>query len=231
MEAIIDIKENADKVINNIQNICSINGRSYQDITIVAASKTRDITTIRQLVDNTPIKICGENRVQEFVEKYEEDSDMDWQFIGQLQTNKVKYLIGKVSLIHSVDRIELAEKINELSHRHSIVTNILIEINMGGELTKGGVEPDEVYDFIRSIAGFENIKIMGIMSVLPNKPTEEIEPLYKKLYDIFIGLKTLPQDNLEPKYLSAGMSNDYETAIKYGSNMVRIGTGLFGARN
>lgn len=227
----MDIIENTNKIINEIKLECNKIGRDYKDITIVAASKTRDIDTINYLVENTPIKICGENKVQEFNSKYTEDTNIDWHFIGQLQTNKVKYLIGKVSLIHSVDRLELAKKINDLSIKNNVVTNILIEVNMGHEATKGGVEPGGLVDFIKSLANFTNIKIQGIMSVLPNDNIEVIEPLYIKLNDLFNSLKTLHQSNFEAKYLSSGMSNDYLLAIKHGSNMVRIGTALFGPRN
>lgn len=226
-----ELIENTNKIIDNIKKVCEQNGRNFEDITIVAASKTRDIDTIKALVKNTPIKSCGENKVQEFNSKYVFDEDIDWQFIGQLQTNKVKYLIGKVSLIHSVDRESLAQKIDELSEKNGVVTNVLVEINSGHELTKGGVDKSEVVDFIKSLAKYKNIKILGIMSVLPNDKTEVIEPLYKELYNIFTSLNDFKQDNFEAKYLSAGMTNDYLLAIKNGANMVRIGTGIFGARN
>ncbi len=227
----MDIIENTNKIINEIKAECDKIGRDFNDITIIAASKTRDIDTINYLIENTPIKICGENKVQEFNSKYQDDTKVDWHFIGQLQTNKVKYLIGKVSLIHSVDRFELAKKINDLSARNNLVTNILIEVNMGHEESKGGVEPNELVNFIKSLADFENINIQGIMSVLPNDSVEKIEPLYIKLHELFIQLKELKQDNFEAKYLSCGMSNDYLLSIKHGSNMVRIGTGIFGPRN
>lgn len=225
------IETNVKQIRENIVNVCKSINRNPDEITIIAASKTRDVDTINNLVKNTEIKICGENRVQEFNEKHEFCPDVDWQFIGRLQTNKVKYLIGKVSLIHSVDRRELAEKINELSKKKGVVTNVLIEVNMGGELSKGGLDEADVEGFIKSLSDKKYIKILGIMSVLPNDEESVIAPMYDRLNDLFIRLKDLKQDNFEAKYLSSGMSNDYLIAIKHGSNMVRIGTGIFGPRN
>ena len=227
----MDIIKNTNKILNEIKLECDRVGRDFNDITIIAASKTRDIDTINYLIENTPIKICGENKVQEFNSKYTDNTKVDWHFIGQLQTNKVKYLIGKVSLIHSVDRYELAKKINDLSKKQNLVTNILIEVNMGHETSKGGVEPSELINFIKSLQEFENINIKGIMSVLPNDTVLKIEPLYIQLHELFLQLKGLKQSNFEAKYLSCGMSNDYLLSIKHGSNMVRIGTGIFGPRN
>lgn len=225
------VENNVKQIRQSINEVCNKINRNPDEITIIAASKTRDAETINDLVKNTEIKICGENRVQEFNEKHDSCYGVDWHFIGRLQTNKVKYLIGKVSLIHSVDRVELAEKIDELSKKKGVVTNVLIEVNMGGELSKGGLNENEVVDFIKSLSDKQNIKIMGIMSVMPNEEESVIAPLYDRLYDLFNSLKELKQDNFEAKYLSCGMSNDYLLAIKHGSNMVRIGTGIFGPRN
>lgn len=225
------VENNVKQIRQSINEVCNKINRNPDEITIIAASKTRDAETINELVKNTEIKICGENRVQEFNEKHDSCCGVDWHFIGRLQTNKVKYLIGKVSLIHSVDRIELAEKIDELSKKKGVVTNVLIEVNMGGELSKGGLNENEVVDFIKGLSDKRNIKIKGIMSVMPNEEESVIAPLYDRLYDLFNSLKELKQDNFEAKYLSCGMSNDYLLAIKHGSNMVRIGTGIFGPRN
>lgn len=225
------VENNVNQIIRNVTDVCKQINRNPDDITIIAASKTRDADTINDLVKNTKIKICGENRVQEFNEKHDMCNGVDWHFIGRLQTNKVKYLVGKVSLIHSVDRIELAEKIDELSMKRGVITNVLIEVNMGGESSKGGLNENEVVDFIKSLSDKQNIKIMGIMSVMPNEEESVIAPLYDRLYALFNSLKELKQDNFEAKYLSCGMSNDYLLAIKHGSNMVRIGTGIFGPRN
>lgn len=226
-----EIINNVNKIIENIKAECDKCGRDFNDITIIAASKTRDIDTIKFMLNNTAIQICGENKVQEFNQKFNENDNINWHFIGQLQTNKVKYLIGKVNLIHSVDRLELAKKINDLSERSGIVTNVLIEVNMGNELSKGGVCPENLIEFIKSLECFNNIKILGIMSVLPNDNEEVIEPLYDQLHNLYVKLKDIQQANLDVKYLSCGMSGDYLLAIKHGSNMVRIGTGIFGPRN
>ena len=173
--------------------------------------------------------MLGENRVQELVDKY--DERYTWHFIGRLQTNKVKYIVGKVALIHSLDRIELADEIEKQAKKHGIVQDCLVEVNMGGELSKGGVEPDKLFEFVDSLKNYEHLRILGIMSVLPNlEDKAALEGEYQKLQQLYQQLKAKKQANLDVKYLSAGMTNDFEIALKYGSNMIRIGRLLFGER-
>ena len=201
---------------------------SGREIMLIAATKTQTKETVDEFMAIAPDFVLGENRVQELVAKY--DERYRWHLIGQLQTNKVKYIIDKVELIHSLDRIELAKEIEKQASKHQKVQSCLVEINMGGEVTKGGVAPDEVTNFIRSLEGYKHIKIEGIMSVLPNIDTPELDALYDELDVIFDKVKKIKQDNVEIKYLSAGMSGDYKTALSHKSNVLRLGRIIFGER-
>jgi pyridoxal phosphate enzyme (YggS family) len=195
-----------------------------EDIKIVAATKTKDAQTVNALYD-CGIRIIGENRVQEFLQKYPElNPNFETHFIGRLQTNKVKYIIDKVSLIHSLDRISLAEEIDKRAHQTGKKAEVLIEVNFG-EQSKGGVESDKVLDFYKEVSEkYDNIIVRGLMSVMPVNAPDEMYLQLRRLYDI---LKT-QSNNI--KYLSAGMSDDYLKAIRYGANMIRLGRVLLGER-
>ncbi|HEY8390418.1 MAG TPA: YggS family pyridoxal phosphate-dependent enzyme [Clostridia bacterium] len=194
------------------------------DVTIVAATKTKSLEIINMLPD-CGIDIMGENRVQEFIEKYPYlDKRLEKHFIGQLQTNKVKYIIDKVSLIHSLDRESLAQELQKHASRLGININVLIEVNMGEE-NKGGVPFNNVLDFYKTVQkNYPNIRIKGIMSVMPIGASENLYLQISKLYDIL----RIQSDDI--KYLSLGMSEDYLTAIKYGANMIRLGRAILGER-
>ncbi len=200
-----------------------------QDVVLIAATKTQTKETVDEFMSIAPDFVLGENRVQELVDKY--DERYTWHFIGRLQTNKVKYIVGKVALIHSLDRIELADEIEKQAKKHGIVQDCLVEVNMGGELSKGGVEPDKLFEFVDSLKNYEHLRILGIMSVLPNlEDKAALQGEYQKLQQLYQQLKAKKQANLHVKYLSAGMTNDFDIALKYGSNMIRIGRLLFGER-
>ena len=200
-----------------------------QNVVLIAATKTQTKETVDEFMSIAPDFVLGENRVQELVDKY--DERYTWHFIGRLQTNTVKYIVGKVALIHSLDRIELADEIEKQAKKHNLVQDCLVEVNMGGELSKGGVEPDKLFEFVDSLKNYEHLRILGIMSVLPNlEDKAELEGEYQKLQQLYQQLKTKKQANLDVKYLSAGMTNDFDIALKYGSNMIRIGRLLFGER-
>ncbi|MEG2274353.1 MAG: YggS family pyridoxal phosphate-dependent enzyme [Clostridia bacterium] len=200
-----------------------------REVVLVAASKMQNTDTIDTLMKVAPDFILGENRVQELRDKF--NPKYRWHVIGQLQTNKVKYIIDKVELIHSLDRLDLAFEIEKQASKINKVQNCLVEINLGAEITKGGVAPDELMPFLESLAEFKHIEISGIMSVLPNLgDTPELHALYEKLYGLFLQLKSVKQDNVNIKYLSAGMSNDYQIALQHGANMIRLGRILFGER-
>lgn len=226
---------NEDKVIENYKNAMSRletaleeSGRSRKDVLVIGASKTMPIERILFVRDNTDVKIFGENRVQELLEKY--TPDVRWHFIGQLQTNKVKYIIDKVELIHSVDRLSLLQEIDRQAKKHGKVQDILIEVNIGGEEKKGGVAPAEVIDFAKEVDKYPSVRLKGLMSVLPNVEKEALDAFYLQLSKLYDTLKQTRLDNADIRYLSAGMSNDYDVAVKYGANIVRLGRALFGER-
>lgn len=226
---------NEDKVIENYKNAMSRletaleeSGRSRKDVLVIGASKTMPIERILFVRDNTDVKIFGENRVQELLEKY--TPDVRWHFIGQLQTNKVKYIVDKVELIHSVDRLSLLQEIDRQAKKHGKVQDILIEVNIGGEEKKGGVAPAEVIDFAKEVDKYPSVRLKGLMSVLPNVEKDALDAFYLQLSKLYDTLKQTRLDNADIRYLSAGMSNDYDVAVKYGANIVRLGRALFGER-
>lgn len=226
---------NEDKVIENYKNAMSRletaleeSGRSIKDVLVIGASKTMPLERILFVRDNTDVKIFGENRVQELLEKY--TPDVRWHFIGQLQTNKVKYIIDKVELIHSVDRLSLLQEIDRQAKKHGKVQDILIEVNIGGEEKKGGVAPAEVIDFAKEVDKYPSVRLKGLMSVLPNVEKDALDAFYLQLSKLYDTLKQTRLDNADIRYLSAGMSNDYDIAVKYGANIVRLGRALFGER-
>ncbi len=226
---------NEDKVIENYKNAMSRletaleeSGRSIKDVLVIGASKTMPLERILFVRYNTDVKIFGENRVQELLEKY--TPDVRWHFIGQLQTNKVKYIIDKVELIHSVDRLSLLQEIDRQAKKHGKVQDILIEVNIGGEEKKGGVAPAEVIDFAKEVDKYPSVRLKGLMSVLPNVEKEALDAFYLQLSKLYDTLKQTRLDNADIRYLSAGMSNDYDVAVKYGANIVRLGRALFGER-
>lgn len=226
---------NEDKVIENYKNAMSRletaleeSGRSIKDVLVIGASKTMPLERILFVRDNTDVKIFGENRVQELLEKY--TPDVRWHFIGQLQTNKVKYIIDKVELIHSVDRLSLLQEIDRQAKKHGKVQDILIEVNIGGEEKKGGVAPAEVIDFAKEVDKYPSVRLKGLMSVLPNVEKDALNAFYLQLSKLYDTLKQTRLDNADIRHLSAGMSNDYDVAVKYGANIVRLGRALFGER-
>lgn len=226
---------NEDKVIENYKNAMSRletaleeSGRSMKDVLVIGASKTMPLERILFVRDNTDVKIFGENRVQELLEKY--TPDVRWHFIGQLQTNKVKYIVDKVELIHSVDRLSLLQEIDRQAKKHGKVQDILIEVNIGGEEKKGGVAPAEVIDFAKEVDKYPSVRLKGLMSVLPNVEKDALNAFYLQLSKLYDTLKQTRLDNADIRYLSAGMSNDYDVAVKYGANIMRLGRALFGER-
>ena len=226
---------NEDKVIENYKNAMSRletaleeSGRSIKDVLVIGASKTMPLERILFVRDNTDVKIFGENRVQELLEKY--TPDVRWHFIGHLQTNKVKYIGDKVELIHSVDRLSLLQEIDRQAKKHGKVQDILIEVNIGGEEKKGGVAPAEVIDFAKEVDKYPSVRLKGLMSVLPNVEKDALNAFYLQLSKLYDTLKQTRLDNADIRYLSAGMSNDYDVAVKYGANIVRLGRALFGER-
>ncbi len=213
----------------NLQEIREEIAKYDRHITLIAATKTQSKEKIDEFMSVAPDFVLGENRAQELLEKY--DDRYVWHMIGQLQTNKVKYIIDKAELIHSLDRIELAKEIEKQATKHNKIQSCLVEVNMGAELTKGGVTPDNTLDFIKRLACFEHLRIEGIMSVLPNLGDEDkLHEICERLYEIYNSAKAIKQGNVDIKYLSAGMSNDYKIALAHGANMIRLGRAIFGER-
>jgi pyridoxal phosphate enzyme (YggS family) len=228
----LSIRENIDDIVKKIEAACKKVGRNPNDITLIAVSKTVESPKVREAVA-AGVDNLGENRVQELVKKYEDlkDIDIKWHMIGHLQKNKVKYIIDKTVLIHSVESLSLAEEIDKRAKKAGIVANVLIELNIGEEESKFGIKEENVYDFVKSMEEFENIKVSGLMTVAPFcENPEDVRWVFKKMKDIYDKISAMNLKNAEMKYLSMGMTNDFEIAIEEGSNMIRIGTAIFGAR-
>ncbi len=222
---------NYSEIKKNIKAAAESAGKKYEDITLLAATKTVDVETINHAI-KSGIEYIGENRVQEFLSKREEYAPCHKHFIGHLQTNKVKDIVPYVELIHSVDSVHLAKEISKVSLKLGKVTDILLEINIAGEESKSGFAPDEVCEKLVEISKFEGIRIKGLMAIPPicDKP-EENEKYFIRMRKLFIDIGAKKIDNSSMEILSMGMSDDYMTAIKNGANMVRLGTALFGKRD
>ncbi len=223
----MSIAQNIEKIRSNIKKACEISGRNYDDITILGVTKTVGPDDIMCAV-NEGITELGENRVQEFLEKYDKIPNVKWHIIGHLQTNKVKYIIGKTKLIHSVDSVKLAEEIERLSKKAGVITDILIEVNISGEETKSGISENEILPFLEKAENFSNVKVKGFMTMAPKfAPEDEIRQIFKKLYKIFVDISQKKYNNISMEYLSMGMSSDYVIAVEEGANIVRIGSKIF----
>ena len=226
------IRENIDDIMKRVENTCKKIGRAPKDITVIAVSKTVDSERAKEAVE-AGINNLGENRVQELIKKYDElkDIDIKWHMIGHLQKNKVKYILDKTVLIHSVESLSLAEEINKRAEKNNLTANVLIELNIGEEESKFGINEENVYDFIVSMEQFENIRVLGLMTVAPFcENPEDVRWVFKTMKNIYDKISTMNLKNTEMKYLSMGMTNDFEIAIEEGSNIIRIGTAIFGAR-
>lgn len=227
------LKENYEKVYDNIVKACKRAGRSPEEVTLIAVSKTKPLSDIEELLSDTTAIDYGENKVQELVDKYENISrPVNWHMIGHLQTNKVKYIVDKVCMIHSVDSLNLAKTIEKEAAKHDVVVNILIEVNVAQEETKFGLLCDEVLPLINEIKDFPHIKVRGLMTIAPfvDDP-EDNRGYFRKLRDLSLDIQSKSIDNIDMSVLSMGMTNDYEVAVEEGATMVRVGTGIFGARN
>ena len=226
------LKENLANVEKNIEQACKNAGRSRDEVTLIAVSKTKPVEMLQEIFDEN-IRDFGENKVQELCSKMEQlPLDIRWHMIGHLQRNKVKYLIGKVTMIHSVDSLRLAEEISKESVKKDAQTDILLEINCAGEESKFGIRPEDTLVLVRQIAVLPNVHIRGLMTVAPLTQTPEENRVYfqlmKKL-SVDIAKKNI--DNITMSILSMGMTNDYQVAIEEGATMVRVGTGIFGERD
>ena len=229
----MSIAENLSIVKNNIAKAAVAAGRDPGEILLVGATKMNDAERVKEAIA-AGLPCCGENRVQELLEKNEAGAYAGAQlhFIGTLQKNKAKYLVGLVSLIHSVDSVELMKEISRQAEKRGLKQDILLEINTGGEASKSGFAPDELPAALQKAGEFPGIKVRGLMTVPPicRVPEENI-PYFCLLRQLFIDNGEKKYDNSVMDFLSLGMSGDYTIAIEYGSNLVRVGTGIFGPRS
>ena len=225
------LEDNLSLIREHIAAAAEKSGRRAEDIHLIAATKTVEPARIRELL-SLGVTRLGENRVQELLAKYDLFTPApEWHMIGHLQTNKVKQIIDKVALIHSVDSIRLAETIDRCAGQAGRRINVLVEINIAGEDNKYGVQPEQTGDFVEQLSGFSNICVQGLMCIAPYVMNPEYNRnIYKKMSNIFVDIQTVFAHNMGVKYLSMGMSGDYRVAIEEGANMVRIGTALFGER-
>jgi len=226
------LKNNLEQVKANISAACKRSGRNIDDVTLIAVSKTKPLSDIEELISYGTTEF-GENKVQELVEKYENVSTpVNWHLIGHLQTNKVKYIVDKAKLIHSVDSLHLAKEIEKEAAKRNVIANVLIQVNIAHEDTKFGIDESEIFDLIDEIKDFKHIKVKGLMTIAPFvENPEENRVHFRNLYQLLLDIKSKNIDNIDMSILSMGMTNDYEVAIEEGATMVRVGTGIFGERN
>lgn len=225
------ISENIRTVKNKINQAAIRSGRKPSDITLIGVSKTVDVARISEAVD-AGITELGENRVQELTAKYDEISGVSWHLIGHLQTNKVKYIIDKVKMIHSVDSFKLMDEIEKAAGSKGVIADYLIQINVSGEDTKFGILPEEAERFAEYAASMKNCRLCGLMTVPPPVLNpDDNKKYFNRLFEISVDICNKNYDNISMDVLSMGMSGDYEAAIECGATMVRVGSAIFGKRN
>lgn len=225
------LRENLLKIRENIESAAKKSGRRAEDITLIGVTKTVEIEHIREIMSLGVVKL-GENKVQELLDKYGQFSEEpEWHMIGHLQTNKVKFIMDKVTMIQSVDSVRLAAEIDKRAEQRGKRMDILVEVNVGEEDTKYGVTRGQTEEFIEHLCKFPNICVKGLMCIAPYvKNADENRALYDKMFKLFVDTRAVFTHNTDMRFLSMGMTNDYTVAIEEGANMVRIGTALFGTR-
>ena len=225
------IRENYEKILSRVREAAARSGREPGEIKVIAVSKTVTADRVKAAFD-AGLTDFGENRVQELCDKTDIlDIGCNWHLIGHLQTNKVKYIADRVSMIHSLDSLELADEIRKRAQKAGRRMDVLIQVNVAGEESKFGIKPEETLEFVKAVGKMENIKVKGLMTIAPMAENpENIRWVFANLRKLLIDIRKENIDNIDMDYLSLGMSNDFEVAIEEGSNMVRIGTALFGKR-
>ena len=225
------VTENLKIVENKISAAAEKSGRKRSDVLLVAVTKTHPPKMINEAI-KAGVTDIGENKPQEIRDKYDDVLKVNWHMIGHLQTNKVKYVVGRCVLIHSVDSVKLAEEIDRQAQKMGIVQDILIEVNISGEETKSGINPEEIYEMLDIVKDFQNIRVRGLMTIAPktnNSITSKLH--FDNIHKLFVDIRQKKYDNISMDYLSMGMSGDYEQAIECGANIVRVGSAIFGARD
>ena len=231
MDTMQSIRENVAAIEAKIAAAAKRAGRNPEDILLLAVSKTKPVEMIQEAVD-CGLTALGENKVQEIMEKFEPmGKGVHWHLIGHLQTNKVKYIIDKVDMIHSVESLRLAQEIDKRAAAAKVIMDILVEVNIAGEESKFGVRPEDTEVFLRELSKFDNIHVRGLMTVAPfvNNP-EENRVYFRKMRELLVAMNAKKIDNISMDVLSMGMTGDYEVAIEEGATIVRVGTGIFGER-
>ena len=226
------INENISRVRENIVKACEKAGRNPEEVTLIAVSKTKPVSAIEEALLSGTLDY-GENKVQELCDKYDVlPKNIRWHMIGHLQRNKVKYVVGRAALIHSVDSMRLAETISEEGVKKGVTVPVLIEVNVAGEESKFGVTLEETEGLVREIAKLPSIQIIGLMTIAPYvEDPEENRVHFSRLKQLSVDIKNKNIDNVSMDVLSMGMTGDYQVAIEEGATMVRVGTGIFGERN
>ncbi len=226
------IRGNLAVVEKNISTACEKAGRDRSEVTLIAVSKTKPLSDLMEAYE-AGVRVFGENKVQELTEKIDKmPSDVHWHMIGHLQRNKVKYIVGKVDLIHSVDNEELAQEINKRAEKAGVVQDILIEVNIADEDTKYGISADKAEEFYVNVSELPYVNVRGLMCIAPNVDNSELNRQYfVKMNKIFVDITNKMMHNSRVDVMSMGMTGDYQVAIEEGATMVRVGTGIFGARS
>lgn len=224
----MSIAQNINLIKEQIARSATKAGRNLSDIQLIAVSKNVNAEKAQEAI-TAGLSDLGENRVQELVDKYPSVDGARWHLIGHLQTNKVKYILGKVMMVHSLDRWSLAEELDRRAREAGLVIPVLVQVNVAGEETKFGLAVQEVKDFVTEAATLPGISIQGLMTIAPFvENPEEVRPVFRQLKNIAYGLKEIPGVRMDQ--LSMGMTNDFEVALEEGSTMIRIGTAIFGSR-
>ena len=226
------LKENLYQVQRNMKNACCRAGRAESDVTLIAVSKTKPVPMLEEIYA-MGVRDFGENKVQELVDKAGQlPGDIRWHMIGHLQRNKVKYIVDKVYMIHSVDSLRLAEEISREAVKQGVTVNILIEVNAAGEESKFGISPEDTPELVREIACLPGLKVRGLMTIAPFvENAEDNRIFFSALKKLCVDITNKNIDNVRMDYISMGMTGDYEVAIEEGATFIRVGTGIFGERS
>lgn len=226
------ITENLEQVRKNIDEACRMAGRDPKEVTLIAVSKTKPVSMLKEAYD-AGARCFGENKVQEIMDKHPQlPEDIQWHMIGHLQRNKVKYIVDKVSMLHSVDSLRLAQTIEQEAAKHNVCVPVLLEVNVAQEESKFGLKMDEVLPLIETIADFPHIKVQGLMTIAPYvENAEDNRDFFRQLKKLSVDIEAKNINNVSMSVLSMGMTGDYQVAVQEGATMVRVGTGIFGERN
>ncbi len=227
-----DLKENYFLVLNKVREACIRAHRDPSEAILIAVSKTKPIEMLQEVYD-AGCRDFGENKVQEILDKYDKlPKDIRWHMIGHLQTNKVKYIVDKVCMIHSVDSIKLAKEISKEAVKKNVTVNVLLEVNVAKEESKFGLMVEQVQDFYDEVVDLPGLKVQGLMTIAPYvEEAEENRQYFVKLKQLMVDMISKKTDNISVGELSMGMTGDYEVAVEEGATLVRVGTGIFGERN